>query len=61
MEFKAAPHNHRLAFDIRSRGIFAVILHRQFLKYVSIPANFLYNLTNEFAARSNANGYAVQP
>ena len=47
------------AFDVRSHDIFAVILHRFFLKSVRIPAKNLYNLTNESAARSNINHYAV--
>ncbi len=46
------------AFDVRLHDIFAVILHRNFLKYVSIPANFLYNLTDKSVAQSNANHYA---
>lgn len=48
-------------FGFRSYNIFAVILHRIFLKSVRIPTKILYNLTNKPAARSKANHYAVQP
>ena len=46
-------------FGVRSYNIFAVILHRFFLKSVRIPAKNLYNLTSKSAARSNANHCAV--
>ena len=60
-KLKATPHEDRLRLCTSSACIFSVILHRNSLTYVSMPASFLYNLTKNLTAHLTHNLRAVLP